>query len=107
MKQQLDESAGLSSEISDQESNKQQNAKLASTEPNLDFNVTGNSIVINYQNLTKCTINYFQMDVELLFSTSPFVQQKLGQFGFIKPNKVCSKCVQIEYKIGIEIENSQ
>jgi hypothetical protein len=28
------------------------------------------------------------MDIELLFSTSPFVQQKLGQFAYIKPNLV-------------------
>jgi hypothetical protein len=31
-------------------------------------------------------VNYYLMDVELLFSRNPFVQQQSGQFAYIRPN---------------------
>src|SRR5262249_44578120 len=37
-------------------------------------------------NLESVQMNYYLMDVELLFSTSPFVQRAGGQFATIKPN---------------------
>src|SRR5439155_24678260 len=37
------------------------------------------------QNLGAVTINYIPMDVELLFSRSPFAQQGGNQFAFTKP----------------------
>ena len=43
-------------------------------------------ITIRYQNLTSVRINYYVMDIELLFSHNPFVQQYTGQFSTIRPN---------------------
>jgi len=31
-------------------------------------------------------VRYYKMDIELLFSSSPFVQQNLGNFSYIMPN---------------------
>ena len=41
---------------------------------------------LTWQNLTTVRINYYLMDVELLFSRNPFVQQFGGQFATIRPN---------------------
>jgi hypothetical protein len=41
---------------------------------------------VNYQNLDEIGVNYYQMDIELLFSRNPFVQQYSGQFSHIRPN---------------------
>src|SRR5207248_2962891 len=41
---------------------------------------------LTFQNLETVRVNYYLMDVELLFSTSPFVQRAGGQFSTIKPN---------------------
>ena len=41
---------------------------------------------LTWQNLEAVQVNYYLMDVELLFSRNPFVQQAGGQFASIKPN---------------------
>uniref|UniRef100_A0A6B2KWL3 Uncharacterized protein n=1 Tax=Arcella intermedia TaxID=1963864 RepID=A0A6B2KWL3_9EUKA len=55
-------------------------------EPELDFEVEGSLILINYENVKECTAKFYKMDIELLFSSSPFVQQNLGNFSYVKPN---------------------
>jgi len=51
-----------------------------------DFEVQDNQIIISYEEIYQCKVQYYKMDIELLFSTSPFVQQNLGNFSFIMPN---------------------
>ena len=84
---QCDEIDGKDLQIVDKEDKKQKQAALAATEPNLEFNVEARKININYQNLSDCRINYYLMDIELLFSGNPFVQEYAGQFAYIRPNK--------------------
>ena len=48
--------------------------------------VNAQGVNITWQNLDAVQVNYYLMDVELLFSTSPFVQRAGGQFATIKPN---------------------
>ena len=36
--------------------------------------------------MAACRVNYYLMDIELLFSRNPFVQQHGGQFATIRPN---------------------
>ncbi len=84
---QLDEAEGKAPKIVDKENREQQQAELAATETSFDFKVEAKQIVIDYQNVTQARINYYLMDVELLFSRSPFVQEYSGQFAFIRPNE--------------------
>ena len=42
-------------------------------------------IRIDYRNLKACTLNFYPMDIELLFSRNPFLQQDSAQFSFIQP----------------------
>ena len=60
--------------------------QLANTEPNFDFKVESKKVGIDYQNLKSVSVNYYEMDIELLFSRNPFVQQFSGEFSYIRPN---------------------
>ncbi|WP_425401017.1 hypothetical protein [Aeoliella sp.] len=61
--------------------------ELASTEPALATKVESGKVRITYQNLEQVTINYYEMDVEFLFSSNPFVESEADRFGVIKPNR--------------------
>jgi hypothetical protein len=83
--QQLDEAEGKGSRAVDPENRNQQQGTLAATEPNFDFVVDAKQVQLNVQNLKSVTVNYYEMDVELLFSRNPF-QRAAGQFNSIRPN---------------------
>ena len=83
---QLDEARGHSTETIDPLDRDQQQGSLATTEPNFDFRVEAGTISVNYQNLKAIAINFYLIDVELLFSRSPFVQEFGSHFASIKPN---------------------
>ncbi len=85
---QCDEIDGKDNVVVDKDDKKQKQAALAATEPNLEFTVEAKKIAINYQNLGECRVNYYKMDIELLFSGNPFVQEYAGQFAYIRPNKM-------------------
>jgi len=84
---QLDELAGVGAQVVDDRDREQRQAKLASTEPDFEFAVEKKTVSVNYQNLAAVRVNYYRMDIELLFSRQPFVQQQSGQFALIKPNR--------------------
>ncbi len=85
---QLDEAEGKTAEVVDPRDRDQRQGALAATEPALEFRVESGELQLDYQNLKSVRIQYFLMDVELLFSRNPFVQQFRGQFSAIKPNQI-------------------
>ena len=84
---QLDEAEGEDTKLVSDEDRNQQQIQLAATEPNFDFTVEAKQIKLDSQNLKSARINFYEMDVELLFSRNPFVQHFSGQFSSIKPNR--------------------
>ena len=84
---QLDEAEGKGAQVADKEDRGQAMGKLAATAPTFDFKVEAQKVLVNYQNLAGCEVNYYPMDIELLFSTNPFVREVTGQFAFIRPFK--------------------
>ena len=70
----------------DYDNREQRQEQLAVNEPLLDFMVEQSTIKLNYQGLSRATLNFYPMDIELLFSRNPFVQQYSGQFSYIRPN---------------------
>ena len=82
----LDEAEGKGPKVADADDRNLQQAKAAASEPSLDFTVESKTINLTWQNVSEVTINYYLMDVELLFSRNPFVQQTGGQFSMIRPN---------------------
>ncbi|MFM9962327.1 MAG: hypothetical protein ACKV2Q_14030 [Planctomycetaceae bacterium] len=88
IKAQLDEIDGAGPKKIDTDDRNQDQTQLAATDPNFDFNVEAKQLTINHQNLDEVKVSYYLMDVELLFSRNPFVQQFRGQFSMIQPNRV-------------------
>ena len=84
---QLDQIEGKAPAILDEENRMQRETAAAAKSPALDLKVESRQVKLTYQNLTEVTVNYYLMDVELMFSTSPFVQTQGGQFSYIRPNK--------------------
>ncbi len=85
---QLAEADGAGAKQIDKDDRTQEQTQLAATDPNFDFTVEAKQLTINHQNLDSVRVSYYLMDVELLFSRNPFVQQFSGQFSLIKPNHV-------------------
>ncbi|MCA9031128.1 MAG: hypothetical protein KDA66_09990, partial [Planctomycetaceae bacterium] len=83
---QLDEAGGGDAVALDEEDRTSQQDALAATEPTFEFQIDGKNLNVNYQNLDAVTVNFYEMDVELLFSRTPFVHQFGEDFTAIKPN---------------------
>ncbi len=83
---QLAELEGNAGRIISVEDRNQQQGNLAATAPNLDFKVESRKVTIDYQNLTEARVNYYLMDIELMFSQNPFLGRFGGQFSSIRPN---------------------
>jgi hypothetical protein len=84
---QLDEMNGKAGSLVDQDDRGQQQGQLAAGEPSFDFTLDARKIHLSWQNVPGVRINYYLMDVELLFSRNPFVQEYGSQFASIRPNR--------------------
>ena len=83
---QLDELEGKIGKVIDDKDRTQTQTQLAASQPSFELKIVDDQVAINYQNLTECTVNYYPMDIELLFSRNPFVKTRGGQFSLIRPN---------------------
>ncbi len=81
----IDEATGKGPRLADPNDKAQNQNQLAATEPSFEAGVQGKNVNITWQNLETVTINYIPMDVELLFSRTPFAQATGGQFAFARP----------------------
>jgi hypothetical protein len=60
---------------------------LASETPAMDLKVQDGRLILTHQNLDRVEVRYYQMDIELMFSRNPFVQQEGGALMSIQPNR--------------------
>jgi hypothetical protein len=90
---QLDEAEGKGPQVADVQDRGQRQGQLAATEPGFEFTLDGRQLHLSWQHLGEVRVNYYLMDVELLFSRNPFTQQVGGQFAAVKPNR--SQVVQL------------
>lgn len=63
-----------------------QQAALAATEANFELKAEGRNVTLDYRNLDRVRLNYYEMDLEFLFSSNPFVSEDSGRFSFVRPN---------------------
>ncbi len=77
---------GANPNLTDGEDREQRQDHLASKQPVLDLKTEGAKVALSYQNLASVTLNYYEMDLEFLFSSQPFVSAGSGQFSYIRPN---------------------
>lgn len=78
----------------DQEDRDQQQRLLAAAQPDIELAVENRVVSLRHRNLKSVRISYYLMDIELLFSRKPFVQEVTGQFSIISPNH--SEEIQLE-----------
>lgn len=83
---QVDEIQGEQIAVIDPENRDQQQTAQATRQPSFEFEVESKQIDLAYENLDQVVINYYVMDIELLFSRNPFVQEFSGEFSSIRPN---------------------
>jgi 5-hydroxyisourate hydrolase-like protein (transthyretin family) len=83
---QLDEIEGKGLQIANNEDRTQRQTQLASQEPSIELTVNSKAVNLTWQNVESARLNFYLMDVELLFSRNPFVQQSGDQFASIRPN---------------------
>ena len=60
----------------------------AESEEILNIDIKDQNINIIYKNISKIKVKYYLIDIEILFSRSPFVKKSKIDFGFIKPQKI-------------------
>ncbi|MCK5806034.1 MAG: hypothetical protein KAI66_24595, partial [Lentisphaeria bacterium] len=85
---QCDEIQGAAATVAaDPEDRERRQNALADTEPTFDFEIEEREIRMTCRNLEALTVNYYRMDLELLFSRTPFVRDVSGQFAIIQPNR--------------------
>jgi hypothetical protein len=84
---QLDEAEGKAAAVSDLDNRLQQQSASAAQAPALDLEIAGRTVTVQHQNLARCEVRYYRLDVESSFSTNPFVQQSQGNFGYIEPSR--------------------
>ena len=72
--------------------------EAADTEETLKAELDHNKLLITYQNSTLIKVNFYKIDIEVLFSRTPFLLNKStgGDFDYIKPNKSYTLKVNLE-----------
>ena len=108
---QLDEIESDQTRVIDEENRAEVQTNLAASEPNFDFKVESKKVTLNYQSIDAVTVNYYLMDIELLFSRNPFVQEYSGQFSYITPNqsklmKLPNDRATLTFNLPKELHNS-
>ncbi len=87
---QLDEIGGAAAAAQDETDRDQNQDRLASTEPTFSLEVEDGEIRVSYRNIRQVALHFYEMDLELLFSTDPFVAGDSRRFSMIQPNRALS-----------------
>ena len=80
------EISGSGPKLTDDEDREQKQRMLAASQPSIELAIDNRKVTLRHRNLEKVTVNFYLMDIELLFSRKPFVQEVSGQFSIIRPN---------------------
>lgn len=60
-------------------------ASQSQEQPSVRVVIDGDQLRITHRNAKRATINYFGVDLELLFSKAPFVRDDLGRMAMVRP----------------------
>ena len=90
----------------------QQNLEAASSLPVMDLNQDGEKVVLRHRNIETVEVKFYLMDVELLFSRSPFSQQDGSRLNMIEPNLIkkielarSATAIEVALEIPQEMKN--
>ncbi len=77
---------GEAGEFTDREDRDQRQEALADADPSIELKIEGSKVLLTLRKIEEVRINYYEMDLEFLFSSQPFVSAGSGQFSYIRPN---------------------
>lgn len=83
---QVKEIEGAGIEVVKDDNRDQKQTKLAADDSTFDLKVESRKVALQYQNTKQVKVNYYEMDIELLFSRNPFIDDYSQGFSMIKPN---------------------
>ena len=72
--------------VVDDRDDTQQQTGLSSNSPSFDFEIEAGKVKVSARNISEIRINVYEMDIELMFSRSPFAEKNLDGFSIIRPN---------------------
>ena len=84
---QIEQARGAAAQVVDDEDRQQSQTSHAAAAVSFELEVVDRRVRLSHRGLSTCQINYFPMDIELLFSRQPFVQQDSGRFAVIMPTR--------------------
>lgn len=84
---QIAEIEGAAPIVNEDGNREQEQQAAAAREPSLELQVEGSKATLDYHNVDEVIINYYEMDLEFLFSTNPFVSSDTSRFSIIRPNQ--------------------
>ena len=74
------------------------NKEKAKKEENLDFEIKENKLHILFKNINEIIVKFYLIDIEILFSRSPFMKKTNVDFSFVKPNFIDTIKINNELK---------
>ena len=78
--------SGSAPVVTDSDDRGQAHDSLAAQTASFELSQNDTEIVVRYQNISECTVNFYCMDIELLFSRQPFLREATDRFSQIRPN---------------------
>ena len=84
---QVDEIKGGENQVTDDDDAMQEQTKLAAKAETIDLEIAAGVAKLRFQNVKQVDVNFYEMDIELLFSRNPFAQDELDGFSMIRPNQ--------------------
>lgn len=87
----VDEAEGKGpAEALDADSRDQRMNELAAKQPSVDLQVKRGMVVVVHDNVRRCELRFYTMDLELLFSREPFGKGDVERFSWIQPVETLS-----------------
>jgi hypothetical protein len=71
--------------------------KPIQSEAQLAISLEGKEVVVEYNSIAEVAMKYYIIDLEILFSRTPFLTQNAEDFSFVKPNS--TQIVQLDAKM--------
>lgn len=96
--EQLDEARGLTAGRAGGISDSTAQAGGRSEEAVLELELENGELVLQHGQLQSCELRYYVMDVEFLFSKSPFVRQGANAFDYVKPNLIVQQSLAADQR---------
>ncbi|MGV3482777.1 MAG: hypothetical protein ACO1RT_00010 [Planctomycetaceae bacterium] len=78
----------------------QRNADSAAAEPFVNVKIEGATLHIDHRNTDRVTVNLYAVDLELLFSKTPFVRDDLAEMAMVEPT--LRETLELEAKNGVK-----